>query len=84
MGLSAQGAAELSHSLRCLVPDLCVRWHCLCRFVGRVAMVSQDIQAPIWIFVCVLKPLVGIGNASRMFLLSLLPGGMRERFRQHF
>lgn len=47
-------------------------------------MVSQDIQAPIWIFVCVLKPLVGIGNASRMFLLSLLPGGMRERFRQHF
>ena len=47
-------------------------------------MVSQDIQAPIWIFVCVLMPLVGIGNASRMFLFSLLPGGMRERFRQHF
>ena len=41
---------------------------------------SQDLQTLVWIFICVLMPLVGIGYASRMFLLSLLPGGMRERF----
>jgi hypothetical protein len=36
----------------------------------------------VWIFICVLMPLAGISYASRMFMLSLLPGAMTERFRQ--
>jgi len=33
-------------------------------------------QVLIWIFVCVLIPLVGINYASRMILLCLLPAGV--------
>jgi len=47
-------------------------------------VVSQELQAPVWVFVCVLMPLVGIGYASRMFILALLPGGIRDRFRRYF
>jgi hypothetical protein len=42
----------------------------------------QDIYTPIWIFICVLMPLVGIVCAFRMILLSLLPRAMRNRIRQ--
>ncbi len=45
---------------------------------------SQDLHAPVWIFVSVPMPLVGISYASRMFILALLPGGMRDRFRRYF
>jgi len=38
-------------------------------------------QVLIWIFVCVLIPLVGINYASRMILLCLLPAGVGERLR---
>ncbi len=36
-------------------------------------------QVLIWIFVCVLIPLVGINYASRMILLCLLPAGVGDR-----
>jgi len=39
--------------------------------------VSPELQAPIWIFVCVLMPLVGVSYASRMILHSLLPARLR-------
>jgi hypothetical protein len=38
-------------------------------------------QVLIWIFVCVLIPLVGVNYASRMILLCLLPAGVGERLR---
>ena len=35
----------------------------------------------IWIFVCVLIPLVGINYASQMMLLGLLPADVGDRLR---
>ncbi len=39
-------------------------------------------QVLIWIFVCVLIPLVGINYASRMILLCLLPAGVGDRLQK--
>jgi len=41
--------------------------------------VNPELQAPVWVFLCVLMPLVGVSHASRMILLSLLPARLRGR-----